>query len=122
VVAFAQPRELVTKGFLRANAPPWRESASKDAEFAHAQIATIEGALRDDEIVGPRLVGETTTFDLDVAPEVLRAARDEPDVEEIHLRSLLRGSGPTSCATGLLVRDDGRWRVQATEELLAALR
>ena len=122
VVAFAQPRELVTKGFLRASAPPWRKSASKDAEFAHAQIATIEGALRDDEIVGPRLVGETTTFDLDVAPEVLRAAREEPDVEEIHLRSLLRGSGPTSCATGLLVRDDGRWRVQATEELLAALR
>jgi beta-glucosidase/6-phospho-beta-glucosidase/beta-galactosidase len=122
VVAFAQPTELVTNGYLRASAPPWRRSALKDASFAHAQIASIEEALRHDEVVGPRLVGSTVTLNLDDAPESLQAARERAEVDEVYLRSLLRGSGPTSAATGLLVHQEGQWRVRASEELLAALR
>ena len=122
VVAFAQPQALVTNGFLRACGPPWRKNEKKDANFAHAQIAAIQAALRADTTVGPRLVTTSVTFHLDVAPDVLLDARERDGVEEIHVRSLLRGSGPTSCATGLLVRRDGRWGVQAPEELLVALR
>jgi beta-glucosidase len=122
VVPFAQALELVTNGFLRQSAPPWRKSALKDASFAHAQIAAIEDALRADDSVAATLVATVATLDLDVAPEVLRDAREHLEVDEIYLRSLLRGSGPTSVMNGLLVRHGERWRVQAPEELLAALR
>jgi beta-glucosidase/6-phospho-beta-glucosidase/beta-galactosidase len=122
VVVFAQPMELVTNGFLRASAPPWRKSAHTDAGFAHAQIAAIERTLAEDEVVGPRLVTSSATLSLDVAPEVIADARANLAVQEIYLRSLLRGSGPTSVAAGLLVHQGDHWRVQAPEELLAALR
>jgi beta-glucosidase/6-phospho-beta-glucosidase/beta-galactosidase len=121
VVAFTQPDELVTRGFLTGAAPPWRKSALKDASFAHAQIGRLIEALRVDEVVGPRLMTSSTVMTLDVAPEDLVAARQSLDVEEIYLRSLLRGSGPTSVAMGLLVQHGGEWRVNATEELLGAL-
>ncbi len=122
VVTFAQPAELVTDGYLRASVPPWRRGAVKDAGFARAQIAHVDEVLRADDVVGPLVIRRFTTFDLDVAPEVLTDARSQPDVEEVHLRSLLRGSGPTNAATGLLVRDGAQWRVRASDELLAALR
>ena len=41
VLVFAQPEELVTMGFLKASAPPWRRSALSSAGFAHAQIEHI---------------------------------------------------------------------------------
>jgi beta-glucosidase/6-phospho-beta-glucosidase/beta-galactosidase len=122
VVVFAQPDDLVTKGYLRASAPPWRTRARRDAGFARAQIAAIERALRADELVGPRIVASSATFNLDAAPDFLADARKNLPVEEIYLRSLLRGTGPTSAATGLLVRQGDQWRVHAPEELLAALR
>ncbi len=122
LVAFAQPRDLVTRGFLLATAPPWRRSALKDASFAHAQIARISQSLLDDDMVGPRLVARSAVLNLDASTQSIVAARHTPDVDELYVRSLLRGSGPTSVSTGLLSHRAGEWRVSADDELLSALR
>jgi beta-glucosidase/6-phospho-beta-glucosidase/beta-galactosidase len=122
VLAFAQPNELVANGYLRASAPPWRRSALLDAGFARAQIARITDDLREDEVVGPKLITASTVVGLDVAPEDLIAARRSSSGSEIYVRSLVRGTGPTSASAGLLVHDGNDWRVSASEELLGALR
>jgi beta-glucosidase/6-phospho-beta-glucosidase/beta-galactosidase len=121
-LAFTQAKELVTRGFLTGKAPPWRESALNDAAFAHAQIERIYAALREDVVVGPRLVTSSAVTTLEVAAEDLLEARRSLDVEEIYVRSLLRGSGPTSVAQGLLVQHGSAWRINAREELLDAFR
>ena len=122
VVAFTQPDELVTSGYLRAAAPPWRRGAHKDAAFAHAQIEGLLSALSADPVVGPRLVKTSAVMTLDVAPEYLVKARHSLDVDELYVRSLLRGSGPTAVAQGLLVQHGDEWRVGAPPALLSALR
>jgi beta-glucosidase len=121
-LAFAQSDELVARGFLTRKAPPWRESALKDAAFAHAQIAQVCSTLRDDELVGPRLVTSSAVTTINVAADDLAEARRSLGVEEIYVRSLLRGSGPTSVAQGLLVQHGSEWRINATPELLDAFR
>jgi beta-glucosidase/6-phospho-beta-glucosidase/beta-galactosidase len=121
-LAFTQPRELVTRGFLTEKAPPWRQSAVNDAAFAHAQIERIFSSLRGDDVVGARLVTSSAVTTLDVAVEDLLEARRSLDVDEIYVRSLLRGSGPTSVARGLLVQHGSEWRINAPDELLEAFR
>ena len=121
-IVFTHPQELVTRGFLLGTAPPWRKSALKDASFAHAQIERISQTLLDDDIVGPRLVRRSAVVSLDAAPQDLAAARNASDIDELYVRSLLRGSGPTSAGMGLLSNRGGEWRVSADDELLSALR
>lgn len=122
VLAFAQPQELVATGYLSASAPPWRRSALSEASFAHAQMGRIVDELREDDVVGARLVTSSMVVSLDNGPEDLLTARSSPPGVEIYVRSLLRGAGPTSVSTGLLVQSGGHWRVGASEELLSALR
>jgi beta-glucosidase/6-phospho-beta-glucosidase/beta-galactosidase len=122
VLVFTQPQELVTTGFLKASAPPWRRSALTSATFAHAQIEHITDLLRHDDVVGPRIVESSAVAMLDLAPEDLMKARETMEVSEIYLRSLLRGSGPTAVSAGLLVQHAGQWRLNAPEELLRVLR
>lgn len=122
LLVFSQPRELVARGFLTGTAPPWRKSAPGDAAFAHRQIERITAALGVDDAVAPRLVATSAVATLALAPAELIEARRTLDVAEIYVRSLLRGSGPTSVAQGLLARHGGAWRVNAPEELLDAFR
>jgi beta-glucosidase/6-phospho-beta-glucosidase/beta-galactosidase len=122
VLGFAQPEELVTRGYLNASAPPWRRSALADASFAHAQIERITEVLRTDELVGAKLVESSAVSSLSVAPDDLLAVRDTFTGSEIYVRSLLRGTGPTRVDEGLLVQRGDEWRVHASEELLAAFR
>jgi Glycosyl hydrolase family 1 len=122
VIAFARARELVTEGFLVGSAPPWRTSAHRDAGFANTQIEGLLEAMKNDPVVGPRLVRTCVVMNLDEVATSLAPVRDAPEVDEVHVRSLLRGSGPTSVATGLLAHHANEWRVSAPEELLSALR
>jgi beta-glucosidase/6-phospho-beta-glucosidase/beta-galactosidase len=122
LLAFAQPNELVARGYLSASAPPWRRSALSDASFAHAQIGRIMDELREDDVVGAKLVTSSAVMTLDGAPEDLVAARSTFAGSEIYVRSLVRGTGPTSVSAGLLVQRANQWRVSASEELLSALR
>jgi beta-glucosidase/6-phospho-beta-glucosidase/beta-galactosidase len=121
LLAFTQPLELVANGYLSATAPPWRRSALTDAAFAHAQIGRILDELREDDVVGAKLVTSSEVMMLDVAPEEILAARSSLGASEIYLRSLLRGAGPTSVSEGLLVQRGDSWHVSASEELLSAL-
>ncbi|HEY5265574.1 MAG TPA: family 1 glycosylhydrolase [Acidimicrobiales bacterium] len=121
VIVFAQPEELVAKGFLHASAPPWRRGAQQEAGFASAQIEEITAALRSDAVVGLRLVQSSVVMSLSGAPEELIEARNSLDVDELYVRSLLRGSGPTCVREGLLVQRGDEWRVGVSGELLSAL-
>jgi hypothetical protein len=119
VVVFSNPQSLVN-GFLDSSGPPWRRGARVDADLARAQIQSIREALRDDPEVGPQIVALTRSVRADQPPEEIRAALDT-ECDELYVRSLVRGHGPTSSA-GLLVQRDDVWHVQAPPELLEVLR
>ncbi len=121
IVPFTDPDALVARGYLEASAPPWRRSAAREARFARDQLGRVASALADDLVVGPRLV-RATTISLDAGAAAITAARSAPHVDEVHVRSLLAGHGPARAARGLVVRDGEGWRVDASSELLAALR
>jgi hypothetical protein len=119
VVVFADPQSLVN-GFLDSSAPPWRRGARVDAELARSQIDSITAQLRDDPLVGPKLVASSQSVRVDQATQQIRAAL-ETDCDEVYVRSLVRGHGPSASA-GLLVKDADGWHVNASEELLEVLR
>ena len=122
VVAFTMANELVNRGYLEASAPPWRRHATNEAAFARVQLDGLIEALRVDDVVGPRLVRSFAVVALDAPPDDVLAARGASAVDELYVRSLVRGSGPTAVGSGLLVKDANEWRVTATSELLGSLR
>jgi beta-glucosidase len=123
VVIFASADELVTGGFVESSSPPWRRAARADASLARKQIDSILATLAQDPLVGPKIVASTRTVSLARPPrDVATSLRDAADVDEVYLRSLVKGRGPTQSLAGLLVKGEGGWRVEASEELLEALR
>jgi len=122
VVVFASVDELVTGGFVESSSPPWRRAARADASLARKQIDSILAALAADPFVGPKIVASTRTVSLArPTSDVARSLRDASDVDEVYLRSLVKGRGPTRSPVGLLVKRESGWRVDASEELLEAL-
>jgi beta-glucosidase/6-phospho-beta-glucosidase/beta-galactosidase len=122
VVAFADPRTLVAGGYLEGVVPPWRRGARVDAASADAQIDRIADALRADPVVGPLIVRSSRTVSLHQSPEFIAQARSSDAYDELYVRTLVKGDGPTAATAGLLVQRDGLWRVDASEELLNVLR
>jgi beta-glucosidase/6-phospho-beta-glucosidase/beta-galactosidase len=123
VVVFASVEELVTGGFVESSSPPWRRGARVDASLARKQIDSILVTLANDPLVGPLLVPATRTLSLArPAGDIASSLRDATDVNEVYLRSLVKGRGPTQSPTGLLRRGEDGWRVDASPELLEALR
>lgn len=119
LVAFTQAPELVRGGYIDATLPPWRQGAAKDAQSARAQIGAIRSLLAHDAIIGARMVDDFVVVELDDdAPSTWRRV----DASEVHVRSLVRGSGPTRSRAGLLARHDGAWSVAAASDVLEALR
>ena len=123
VVVFTDPSRLVEGGYLRAEGPPWRLRAEEDASSARRQIERITSELKSDALVGPLLVGSFCEVTLGTSAREMTAQRAlRRDVDEVYVRSLVRGCGPSASARGLLTRDETGWRVGATDELLEALR
>jgi hypothetical protein len=118
VVVFADAESLVN-GFLDASAPPWRRGARVDAEMAHDQIDGILAILWDDLVVGPKVVATSAVVRIDQPLVDIKAALEIP-VDELYVRSLLRGHGPSAKA-GLLVKRADGWQVDAPGELLDVL-
>ena len=118
IVLFADSDEILRRGFLEGTAPPWRRRAQLDYASASSQVQRIIADLSADDDVGPRLVRETRTVDLD--PVALAQALTS-GVTEIYLRALVKGKGPTAARNGLLVRHGGAWRVGAGNDVLDAL-
>lgn len=122
VLVFTSPNELVTNGYINEMAPPWRRGASDDAASARTQIDGILRSLRADPAVGPKMVGATHTLGLELSPDrIARERSNAENCEEIYVRSLVKGFGPTSGPGGLLARRGDEWVVSATPELLSAL-
>ncbi|MDE3223604.1 MAG: hypothetical protein KGL79_09235, partial [Acidobacteriota bacterium] len=69
-----------------------------------------------------KMVRAFHSLDADGPAAQLRAARADASLDEVHLRSLVRGVGPTAAKAGLLARDGASWRVEASEELVLAWR
>ena len=118
VVVAANPAALVA-GYLDASAPPWRTRARRDARDVRENLAEVGARLREDPLVGPRLVGSHREVPL--APGVDLAVQRSPRVDEVHLRSLVAGRGPTAAQAGLLVRVAGTWSPGPAARLLDAL-
>lgn len=106
-------RESLTRGFLDdAAGPPWRRGAHQDAVSAAKNLDVIDVASR----ASSPLFVTSVEIDLD---EVSDAATY--NVEEVHVRSLVRGRGPLRSARGLFARRGEHW-VLIEDELAPALR
>lgn len=93
-------RDYLTRGFLDAAAgPPWRRGAERDALSAAMNLDEIELQSR-----ATASFATSVGIDLDDVSESARY-----DVEEVHVRSLVRGAGPLRSARGLLARRGSRW-------------
>ncbi len=121
VVDFTAPDAMISNGFLLGTTPPWRTRASADATDASAQVHHVRQLLAASEVVGPRLVTHYATLSLDQSFEEFARVASTPHLEEIYVRALVRGSGPTAAPAGLLERRDDGWVASASSELLVAL-
>ena len=120
VVPFAD-ETIVARGFLAGTAPPWRHDARADARDATAQVERISAALAADDVVGPLVVARPALLGADASSGELAALLDPSRrVSEVHVRSLVRGAGPTGSSAALVERREGEWHAVGAE-LLAAL-
>jgi len=123
VVVFTNPDDLVTNGYLNETAPPWRRGASDDAASARTQIDEITRQLLADEVVGPKMVGATATISLDLTRDEGASTRTATtDCEEVYVRTLVRGRGPSAGPPGLIERNENGWSPSNFAKLLGALR
>lgn len=119
IVAFADPDSLVN-GFLDATSPPWRRGARVDAAMARRQVDAISAVLREDPLVGAKIVATSASVRVD-QPLALISSALATECDEVYVRSLVRGHGPSASAGLLEQRSDG-WRVRAPAELLEVFR
>jgi hypothetical protein len=103
-ILFANWAHLLN-GFTEASGPPWRRRAADDAYRAQVQLRKMTDLILREESLAPRLVSEWYVVDANDA-KGLAMVRAEGSREEIHVRSILEGFGPTKCNAGLLTRDD----------------
>ncbi|HVB71309.1 MAG TPA: family 1 glycosylhydrolase [Acidimicrobiales bacterium] len=119
VVVFADGPGIVARGFVTGAAPPWRRRAVADAASATEQIRRIESTLCADDLVGPLVVARSRTLSLTRPIHELSSELADAGVDEVYLRSLVGGFGPTGSPVGLVSRDARGWRVSASDQLRA---
>ena len=115
VIVATRAGDLVNAQFLDGTVPPFRVGASRDAHSARRELERVVAALREDPSIAPRLVESWRE-----AP--LTAAALRTGVDELHLRSLVGGFGPTAVPSGLLVREGAGWADGPDVALLQSLR
>jgi hypothetical protein len=115
-VVFADAGDLLRRGYVDGTAPPWRKKARDDEKSAALQIAAIMERLAQTQDVASRLVVDSLT--IDVHDDLDNALAS--NVSEVHVRSLVKGTGPTRAPRGLLVRHAGEWRISPEGEALSA--
>ena len=98
-------RELLTRGFLDDEAgPPWRRGAREDQVSATANLERIAHDAAESSGVD-----FTTSIDTDLDQLTGAAGAVAAGAAQVHVRSLVRGSGPLSSLRGLLARRGGEW-------------
>ena len=115
VVCFSEPEAIVTRGFIEASSPPWRSGASKNAALAIEQIDDITAAISESSVAAKKIVSASCLVELEQVQSVLSS---DVTYQEIYVRSLVRGRGPTASRQGLLSKHNGAWGVSASKELL----
>lgn len=120
-VLFADGDDLARGGFQEGTRPPWRREALDDAASARESISLVEHELLASPSVGPRVTRSFVIYDADETDRILES-KSSGDVDEVHVRSLVRGSGPTASRQGLLTLQNGEWVTSGFSELLSALR
>jgi len=120
VVGFARATSFVNDGYLLGTSPPWRKDARDDAASAKKQLGSLAALMRDDASMGEKWVSNFHEVPANITAKAMRElVGDAGGAQEIHLRSLTDGLGPTKGPSGLLVNDEGAWRVRANPELLS---
>lgn len=110
-------REELTRGFLDADAgPPWRRGAREDARSASDNLDAIAELVASSNAV-PFVSSVNVALD-DLTHTIIPVVEG---VDEVHVRSLVRGAGPLSSTRGVLARRGTEW-VLALREVPAALR
>lgn len=107
-ILFANWAHLLN-GFTEASCPPWRRRASDDAYRAQVQMRKMTDLILQDSTIANRLVNEWYVVDADDAKGI-KTLQAEGVRDEIHVRSLLQGFGPTRCNAGMLLRDGSEFR------------
>lgn len=121
VIVATRAADLVSAGFLEGTTPPFRRHAEHDAASARAQLARIVATLAEDDAIAPRLSQSWRELRLERGPAGAASAVAS-GAAELHLRSLVAGSGPSAAPTGLVARRDGRWGPTESAALLELLR
>jgi hypothetical protein len=97
-------RDILTRGFVADDAaPPWRRGAHDDAASAAENLERIESIVRQGAVTPGVSSANIELDDLDDVQSL--------HVDEVHVRSLVRGAGPLASARGLLARRGDRWVV-----------
>ena len=120
VIVAPRGADLVNAGFLEGTGPPFRKGATLDAASAHAGLARIVSTLVEDDAIRARLTDSWRELRLDAFAEAASVVAS--GVREVHLRSLVAGTGPTAVTTGLLERRDGAWMRRESSALLGLFR
>ena len=116
---FSRGEALIDDGFLRGVIPPWRKREKLDAAEAKNHLRTLESTVRSRPAFSRLLIGSVAeipaVLPASAWPAVVAQARK---ASEVHIRSLVRGAGPTAAASGLLTVVGGEARGQAPKALL----
>jgi beta-glucosidase/6-phospho-beta-glucosidase/beta-galactosidase len=120
LIVFGDGEGLVQRGFLEETAPPWRRGAKEDALSALEHVQALEHELRSDSTLGPKVVPTFTTIRSD-QPDELQRLLQADEFSEIHIATLVRGSGPVASTTGMLSRRDGVWGPSVDRALVEVL-
>ena len=115
VIVATRGADLVNGQFLDGTVPPFRVGARDDARSAHGALDRVVATLREDPAIAPRLVDSWREVSIG-------SAITGSGVDELHLRSLVAGFGPTAARSGLLVREGAGWIDGPGVALLDALR
>lgn len=112
VVVVARPRALVESGYGDATAPPWRRRERADAAEALAHLGSLARHVAEGPL-GPLVVTSFREVPALGDSAAMAELRRATDVDEVHVRSLVAGHGPTRSLAGLLARDGDAWRPTA---------
>lgn len=108
-ILFANWAHLLS-GYTDASCPPWRRRASDDAYRVQVQLRHMTDLVLQNASIAPLLVNEWYVVDAD-DKQGMATLKNEGVRDEIHVRSLLEGCGPSKANAGLIAREGTGFRV-----------
>ena len=120
LMLFARPHELISAGYITGHAPPWRKGAAGDAKIARSVIDELRSTVAQLDAWRGHGVARSCEIPLVSSAAAMTVLFEQStQVDEIHLRSLVRGAGPTAAARGLLENVDGQWNVTVASDVMS---